>query len=59
MMEDPENLRQGIEHYQHLLTLHSSASSREQVLQLLDKAKAQLCRQLQPPPRSQETLTQS
>jgi len=42
MVEDPENIRQNIQHYLHLLTLYSTASSREQVLNLLAKTMAQL-----------------
>ena len=42
MMEAPEAIRQSIQHYQHLLTLHSSTSSREQVLKALAQAEAQL-----------------
>jgi len=42
MTDDAESLRLNIQHYQHLLTLYSTKTSREQVLKLLAEAQAQL-----------------
>jgi hypothetical protein len=42
MMEDPETLRQNIQHYRELLTLHSTQFTHERVIELLAEALARL-----------------
>jgi hypothetical protein len=42
MMEDPEIIRLNIRHYQHLLTLHPTAETRQRVIKLLAEAQTNL-----------------
>jgi hypothetical protein len=42
MTDDPEVIELNIRHYQHLLTLHSTEYTRDQVLRLLAEAQARL-----------------
>jgi hypothetical protein len=41
-MEDPDDIRLNILHYEHLLTLYCTEETREQLIRLLGEAQEQL-----------------